>query len=142
MCCCWTSLPTTSISTRSAGWKISAALGRHAAVCHPRPGFLQRLATRIVELDRGRCSIGTAITATFLQRKEAMLAAEQEQNVLFDKKLAQEEAVDPAGIEARRTRNEGRVRALKRCASCAASAASSPAKCACRSRRRAARAIW
>jgi ATP-binding cassette subfamily F protein uup len=51
---------------------------------------------------------------TFLQRKESMLSSEQTQNVLFDKKLAQEEAWIRRGIEARRTRNEGRVRALKR----------------------------
>ncbi|WP_345308925.1 hypothetical protein [Candidatus Villigracilis saccharophilus] len=51
---------------------------------------------------------------TFLERKEAMLSAEAEQNILFDKKLAQEEVWIRKGIEARRTRNEGRVRALKR----------------------------
>ena len=76
--------------------------------------FLQRIAHRIVELDRGRLFDWNCNYATFLQRKEAMLAAEQEHNVLFDKKLAQEEAWIRRGIEARRTRNEGRVRALKR----------------------------
>ncbi|PKN95414.1 MAG: ABC transporter ATP-binding protein [Chloroflexi bacterium HGW-Chloroflexi-6] len=82
-------------------------------VTHDRV-FLQRLATRIVELDRGRLFDWNCNYATFLQRKEALLSAEQEQNVNFDKKLAQEEQWIRQGIEARRTRNEGRVRALKR----------------------------
>ena len=82
-------------------------------VTHDRV-FLQRLATRIVELDRGRLFDWNCNYATFLQRKEAMLAAETDQNVEFDKKLAQEEQWIRRGIEARRTRNEGRVRALKR----------------------------
>jgi ATP-binding cassette subfamily F protein uup len=76
--------------------------------------FLQRLTTRIVELDRGRLFDWNCSYTTFLERKEAMLTAEVEQNVLFDKKLAQEEVWIRKGIEARRTRNEGRVRALKR----------------------------
>lgn len=82
-------------------------------VTHDRV-FLQHIARRIVELDRGRLFNWDCDYATFLQRKESMLAAEQDQNVLFDKKLAQEEAWIRRGIEARRTRNEGRVRALKR----------------------------
>ncbi len=82
-------------------------------VTHDRV-FLQRLTTRIVELDRGRLFDWNCDYATFIQRKEAMLNAEQAQDVLFDKKLAQEEAWIRRGIEARRTRNEGRVRALKR----------------------------
>jgi len=81
-------------------------------VTHDRM-FLQRLTTRIVELDRGRLFDWNCSYATFLQRKEAVLAAEEAQNTLFDKKLAQEEAWIRQGIEARRTRNEGRVRALK-----------------------------
>ena len=76
--------------------------------------FLQHLTKRIVELDRGRLFDWNCNYKTFLQRKEAMLSAEQEQAVLFDKKLAQEEQWIRKGIEARRTRNEGRVRALKR----------------------------
>jgi len=82
-------------------------------VTHDR-AFLQRLATRIVELDRGRLFDWNTNYITFLQRKEAMLSAEQEENTNFDKKLAQEEQWIRRGIEARRTRNEGRVRALKR----------------------------
>jgi ATP-binding cassette subfamily F protein uup len=82
-------------------------------VTHDRV-FLQRLATRIVELDRGRLFDWNCNYVTFLQRKEAMLAAETDQNAEFDKKLAQEEQWIRRGIEARRTRNEGRVRALRR----------------------------
>jgi len=82
-------------------------------VTHDRV-FLQRMATRIVELDRGRLFDWNCDYPTFLQRKEAMLAAELDQNANFDKKLAQEEQWIRRGIEARRTRNEGRVRALKR----------------------------
>jgi len=65
-------------------------------------------------LDRGRLFDWDCSYTTFLERKEAMLTAEAEQNILFDKKLAQEEVWIRKGIEARRTRNEGRVRALKR----------------------------
>ncbi|MEN6409861.1 MAG: ATP-binding cassette domain-containing protein, partial [Anaerolineaceae bacterium] len=82
-------------------------------VTHDRV-FLQNLASRIIELDRGRLFDWNCDYTTFLQRKEAMLNAEQEQNASFDKKLAQEEQWIRKGIEARRTRNEGRVRALKR----------------------------
>ncbi len=82
-------------------------------VTHDRV-FLQRLATRIVELDRGKLFDWNCDYPTFVKRKEEMLSAEQAQNVLFDKKLAQEEQWIRKGIEARRTRNEGRVRALKR----------------------------
>jgi len=82
-------------------------------VTHDRV-FLQNLATRIIELDRGSLFDWNCDYPTFLKRKEEMLSAEAQQNALFDKKLAQEEAWIRRGIEARRTRNEGRVRALKR----------------------------
>jgi len=82
-------------------------------VTHDRV-FLQHLTTRIVELDRGRLFDWNCDYTTFLQRKEALLNAEQEQAAIFDKKLAQEEQWIRKGTEARRTRNEGRVRALKR----------------------------
>lgn len=81
-------------------------------VTHDR-AFLSRLATRILEIDRGRLFDWSCDYATFLVRKEAALAIEEKQNALFDKKLAQEEAWIRQGIKARRTRNEGRVRALK-----------------------------
>ena len=76
--------------------------------------FLQRLATRIVEVERARLFDWTCDYATFLVRKEAALAAEAQQEALFDKKLAVEETWIRQGIKARRTRNEGRVRALER----------------------------
>ncbi len=82
-------------------------------VTHDRV-FLQKLTTRIIELDRGSVYDWACDYPTFLVRKEAMLDAEQTSNVLFDKKLAQEEAWIRKGIEARRTRNEGRVLALKK----------------------------
>jgi len=82
-------------------------------VTHDRV-FLQHLTTRIIELDRGRLFDWDCDYTTFLERRDARLAAEEAQNVVFDKKLAQEEAWIRQGIEARRTRNEGRARALKR----------------------------
>src|SRR6188508_1673471 len=80
-------------------------------VTHDRV-FLQRIATRIVELDRGRLTSWPGDYATFLQRKEAALADEVNQQQKFDKKLAEEEVWLRQGVKARRTRNEGRVRAL------------------------------
>ena len=81
-------------------------------VTHDRM-FLRKLATRILEIDRGRLFDWSCDYDTFLQRKEEALAAEEKQNALFDKKLAQEEVWIRTGIRARRTRNEGRVRALE-----------------------------
>ena len=76
--------------------------------------FLQELGRRIVELDGGRLFDWNCSYPTFLQRRDALLAAEERQNANFDKKLAREEQWIRQGIRARRTRNEGRVRALKR----------------------------
>ena len=76
--------------------------------------FLDRLATRILELDRGQLTDWPGDYATYRRLKEANLEAEEGQNSLFDKKLAQEEVWIRQGIKARRTRNEGRVRALER----------------------------
>ena len=81
-------------------------------VTHDR-AFLQRLATRIIELDRGRLTSWPGNYATYLRRKEEALANEQVLAEKFDKKLAEEEAWLRQGIKARRTRNEGRVRALE-----------------------------
>ncbi len=81
-------------------------------ITHDR-SFLQNLATRILELDRGGLIDWNGDYASFLVHKEAALAAEETANALFDKKLAQEEVWIRQGIKARRTRNEGRVRALK-----------------------------
>ncbi len=81
-------------------------------VTHDR-AFLQRLATRIIELDRGRLTSWPGNYATYLRRKEDALANEQVLAGKFDKKLAEEEAWLRQGIKARRTRNEGRVKALE-----------------------------
>ncbi|TWT83974.1 ABC transporter ATP-binding protein uup [Planctomycetes bacterium CA13] len=81
-------------------------------VTHDR-SFLQNLANRIWEIDRGRLFDWSCDYKTFLARKEQALATEEKQNALFDKRLAEEEAWIRQGIKARRTRNEGRVRALK-----------------------------
>lgn len=82
-------------------------------VTHDRQ-FLRKLATRILEIDRGRLFDWACDYDTFLDRKEAALAVEEQQNSLFDKRLAAEEVWIRTGIKARRTRNEGRVRALEK----------------------------
>lgn len=86
--------------------------GAYVFITHDRQ-FLRRLATRILEIERGKLFDWTCDYDTFLQRKQDALAAEEKQNALFDKKLAEEEVWIRQGIKARRTRNEGRVRALK-----------------------------
>ena len=80
-------------------------------VTHDRV-FLQRVATRIVELDRGRLTSWPGDYATFLRKKDEWLANEAIHNDKFDKRLAQEEAWLRQGVKARRTRDEGRVRRL------------------------------
>ena len=92
------------------GW-LADYEGTVLFVTHDRV-FLQALATRIVELDRGRLTSWPGDYATFLRRKEDALAVEAAQDARFDKRLAEEEAWLRQGIKARRTRNEGRVRAL------------------------------
>jgi len=82
-------------------------------VTHDR-AFLRRMASRILEIDRGRIFDWSCDYDQFLVRKAAALAAEEKHDALFDRKLAQEEAWIRTGIKARRTRNEGRVRALER----------------------------
>ena len=81
-------------------------------VTHDR-AFLTRLARRILEIDRGQLFDWSCDYPTFLKRKEQALHAEEKQQSLFDKKLAQEEVWIRTGVKARRTRNEGRVRALE-----------------------------
>ncbi len=81
-------------------------------VTHDR-AFARRLANRIAELDRGRLYAFACGYDQFVERREALLEAEVARRALFDKKLAAEEAWIRQGIKARRTRNEGRVRALK-----------------------------
>ncbi|MCP5213833.1 MAG: ATP-binding cassette domain-containing protein [Pseudomonadales bacterium] len=87
---------------------------RGAIICitHDR-AFLQQIANQIIELDRGKLYPWEGDYHSFLRYREQELAAEERANALFDKKLAQEEQWIRQGIKARRTRNEGRVRALK-----------------------------
>ncbi len=82
-------------------------------ITHDR-SFLQNLATRIIDLDRGQLTSWPGSYQKYLDAKQQLLDAEQTANALFDKKLAQEEAWIRQGIKARRTRNEGRVRALEK----------------------------
>ena len=106
--------PTNHLDLSSILW-LEDFLLRHPMsllfVTHDRT-FLRRLANRIVELDRGRLFGWACDYDTFLQRKAGVLEAESVQWKAFDKKLAQEEAWLRQGVKARRTRNEGRVRAL------------------------------
>ncbi len=107
--------PTNHLDIESIQW-LENFLGRYKGtlvfVTHDR-AFLRKLATRIVELDRGRLHSWACDYDTYLKRKEALLDGEAEQWAQFDKKLAQEEIWIRKGIKARRTRNEGRVRALE-----------------------------
>ncbi len=107
--------PTNHLDIDAIGW-LETFLGRWNAtlmfVTHDRR-FLRNLATRILEIEGGRLFDWSCDYETFLQRKEEALAAEEKQNALFDKKLAEEEVWIRQGVKARRTRNEGRVRALK-----------------------------
>src|SRR4026207_1405308 len=108
--------PTNHLDINSIDWLedfLKRWGGTLLFVTHDRI-FLQSLATRIVELDRGKLFDWDCDYSTFVKRKEEMLSAEEAQNAVFDKKLAQEEQWIRKGIEARRTRNEGRIRALKR----------------------------
>jgi ABC transport system ATP-binding/permease protein len=80
-------------------------------VSHDR-AFLRKLASRIVEIDRGRLLSFSCDYGTYIERRQAMLEEEEKHRLDFDKKLAKEEVWVRRGLEARRTRNEGRVRAL------------------------------
>jgi ATP-binding cassette subfamily F protein uup len=86
--------------------------------------FLDHVATRIVELDRGKLVSFPGRFAAYQERKEFMLNEEEKANARFDKLLAQEEVWIRKGVEARRTRNEGRVRAWRPCAASARRGAS------------------
>ena len=106
--------PTNHLDIEAIRWLedfLSAYRGAVMFVTHDRV-FLERLATRIVELDRGQLVSWPGDYAAFLRRKDAALAVEATANDKFDKKLAEEETWIRRGIKARRTRNEGRVRAL------------------------------
>ncbi|MGE3191254.1 MAG: ATP-binding cassette domain-containing protein, partial [Vicinamibacterales bacterium] len=106
--------PTNHLDVEAITW-LEAFLadfrGAVVFVTHDR-AFLQRLATRIVELDRGHLTSWPGDYQTFLRKKEDWLANEMLAWEKFDKKLAEEEAWLRQGIKARRTRNEGRVKAL------------------------------
>lgn len=106
--------PTNHLDIEAIEW-LEAAMrdfkGALLFVSHDRM-FVNRLATKVMELDRGKLFITDGNYETFIKKKAQLLEAEAQQNALFDKKLAQEEVWIRKGIEARRTRNEGRVRAL------------------------------
>jgi len=108
--------PTNHLDIDSIAWLEDFIL-RHVKtlifINHDRM-FLRRIATRIIELDRGKLADWTCGYDTFVERKEALLASEEKGWAEFDKKLAREEVWVRQGIKARRTRNEGRVRELKK----------------------------
>lgn len=107
--------PTNHLDFESIAWLEEQILNFQGAVLfvtHDR-AFLQKLATRIIDLDRGQLVSWQGNYDDYLRRKAAALEDEANQNAEFDKKLAQEEVWIRQGIKARRTRNEGRVRALE-----------------------------
>jgi ATP-binding cassette subfamily F protein uup len=108
--------PTNHLDIDSIQWLENFLLrwrGTVLFVTHDRV-FLQKLATRIVELDRGQLTSWECDYKTYLKRRQALLEAEEGQWAEFDRKLAQEEVWIRKGIKARRTRNEGRVRELEK----------------------------
>lgn len=107
--------PTNHLDVPAIAW-LEETLGQFRGamlfVSHDR-AFIRRMATRVVELDRGKLVSFAASYDRYLELKEKALEEEERQNALFDKRLKQEEAWIRQGIKARRTRNMGRVRALK-----------------------------
>lgn len=107
--------PTNHLDVSAIQWIEEFLLNWNGSVLfvtHDR-SFLRRLATRIIELDRGQLTSWPGNYENYLLLKQQALENEEKENALFDKKLAQEEVWIRQGIKARRTRNEGRVRALK-----------------------------
>lgn len=108
--------PTNHLDVESIEWLENFLLEQNNLtllfISHDRT-FVDKLSTRIVELDRGQLRSFEGNYSRYLELKAQQLEAEEKQNALFDKKLAEEEAWIRQGIKARRTRNEGRVRALK-----------------------------
>jgi ATP-binding cassette subfamily F protein uup len=107
--------PTNHLDIEAITWLeefLSQYNGALMFVSHDR-AFVRKLATRIIELDRGRLSNYYCNYETYLPRKQTLLENEAVEDALFDKKLASEEVWIRKGIKARRTRNEGRVRVLK-----------------------------
>lgn len=108
--------PTNHLDIESIQWLETALLqypGTLVFITHDR-AFLQNLATRIIEIDRGKLTSWPGNYQLYCERKQAALEAEEKSWSEFDKKLAQEEVWIRQGIKARRTRNEGRVRALEK----------------------------
>ena len=108
--------PTNHLDVEAIIWLEEFLLsfkGSLVFITHDR-SFLRRLATRIIEIDRGQATSWPGDYDNFLRRKEETLHAEELENARFDKKLAQEEIWIRQGIKARRTRNEGRVRSLEK----------------------------
>lgn len=107
--------PTNHLDIDSIQWLESFLLGFPCCllfISHDR-SFIRSLSTRVIDLDRGKLSDWPGDYENYLRRKQESLDAEEKQNALFDKKLAQEEVWIRQGIKARRTRNEGRVRNLE-----------------------------
>ena len=107
--------PTNHLDIDAIRWLEAFLLEYRGAllfITHDR-ALIKKLATRIIELDRGQLTSWPGNYQNYLDRKQAALEAEATRDALFDKKLAQEERWIRQGIKARRTRNEGRVRALK-----------------------------
>lgn len=107
--------PTNHLDIEAIEWLESYLknfTGSVVVVTHDRE-FLSQVANRIVEIDRGKLYLHECDYETYLDRRESIRLSEQKQNDLFDKKLAEEEVWIRTGVKARRTRNEGRVRALK-----------------------------
>ena len=107
--------PTNHLDIDSILWLENLLLGFNGTlvfITHDR-SFLQRIATRIIDLDRGQLTSWPGDYERYLEARAAQLETEARHNALFDKKLAQEESWIRQGIKARRTRNEGRVRALQ-----------------------------
>jgi len=108
--------PTNHLDIATIKWledRVYNYAGAVLFITHDR-AFLQRIATRIVEIDRGKLTSWPGDYANFLRRKEKQLEDEETSNARFDKKLEQEEVWIRQGIKARRTRNEGRVRSLQK----------------------------
>lgn len=107
--------PTNHLDIESIRWLeefLKSWNGTLLFITHDR-AFLRSLATRIIELDRGRLTSWPGSYDKYLEGKQAQLDSEEKSNSEFDKKLSQEERWIRQGVKARRTRNEGRVRALK-----------------------------
>ncbi|MGF6492376.1 ATP-binding cassette subfamily F protein uup [Luteibacter sp. 621] len=107
--------PTNHLDIEAIAWLegfLKGFAGAIVFITHDR-SFLRSLATRIVEIDRGSVTSWPGDYDNYLRRREERLHAQAQANAHFDRKLAQEEVWIRQGIKARRTRNEGRVRALK-----------------------------